>query len=210
MCISSVVLLLLGSNISNSSELTFNHLPLLRDPNLKVNLIHKGNFSLEPNQSSPISTMTFVGNDILLLSKNDGVIYRIKNGTTINEPLLDVSVANKRERGLIGIVTSNKTTTNEEYVFIYYTESKENDGDDICLTNYYCQPGTSPKGNAIYRYQLDNQQNNSKLVNPKLLINLPASPGPSHVGGIMKIGPDNNLYFTIGDLNGSVNKSSRY
>jgi glucose/arabinose dehydrogenase len=48
----------------------------------------------------------------------------------------------------------------------------------------------------------------SKLINPKLLLSLPAGPGPSHNGGALKIGPDNNLYLTIGDLVGSVNKSS--
>jgi aldose sugar dehydrogenase len=30
---------------------------------------------------------------------------------------------------------------------------------------------------------------------------LPAEPGPYHQGGKLKIGPDNNLYAVIGDLN---------
>jgi aldose sugar dehydrogenase len=190
------------------NELKSKELPIINDPSLKVELIYQGDFKVQPNQSSPVSTMTFIGNDILILSKNDGTIYRIKNGTLLDAPLLDVNVANKRERGLLGIATSKTKDSNVDYVFVYYTESKKRDGTDLCHTTYYCVPGTDPKGNAIYRYELDNKQNNSKLVNPKPLINLPASPGPSHVGGIMKIGPDNNLYITIGDLNGSVNKSS--
>ena len=40
----------------------------------------------------------------------------------------------------------------------------------------------------------------NKLVNPVLLMELPADPGPIHNGGKLVVGPDNNVYFTIGDL----------
>jgi glucose/arabinose dehydrogenase len=40
-----------------------------------------------------------------------------------------------------------------------------------------------------------------KLVNPKMLLDLPASPGFSHNGGVVTIGPDNNVYVIVGDLN---------
>ena len=36
--------------------------------------------------------------------------------------------------------------------------------------------------------------------NRKLLLNLPYSPGPYHNGGDIAIGPDNNVYLTVGDL----------
>jgi glucose/arabinose dehydrogenase len=42
---------------------------------------------------------------------------------------------------------------------------------------------------------------NDSLINPVLLLDLPYLPGPSHNGGVMKIGPDNNLYIIMGDLN---------
>jgi glucose/arabinose dehydrogenase len=42
---------------------------------------------------------------------------------------------------------------------------------------------------------------NGTLINPVLLLDLPYLPGPSHNGGVMKIGPDNNLYIIMGDLN---------
>ena len=51
--------------------------------------------------------MTFLGpNDILILNKNNGTVYRILNGTILKDPLLDVKVADQRERGLLGITTS--------------------------------------------------------------------------------------------------------
>jgi glucose/arabinose dehydrogenase/peptidoglycan/xylan/chitin deacetylase (PgdA/CDA1 family) len=191
----------------NSTELPIvnsTELPIVKDPNLKVQLIYQGQFKVQPFQSSPVSTMSFLGNDILILDKNSGTIHRIKNGTIVGSPLLDVNVANKHERGLLGIASSKTVDGKVQYVFVYYTESKKMDGTDICHTTYYCVPGTEPIDNRLYRYELVND----KLVNPKLLLDLPATPGPSHVGGVIKIGPDNNLYVTIGDLDGSVNKSS--
>jgi glucose/arabinose dehydrogenase len=41
---------------------------------------------------------------------------------------------------------------------------------------------------------------NDKLVNPKLLLDLPATPGPNHNGGVVLIGPDDSIYTVIGDL----------
>ena len=56
---------------------------------------------------SPVSSMAFLdSNDILILGKNNGTVHRIINGTLLQEPLLDVNVANKRERGMLGIATS--------------------------------------------------------------------------------------------------------
>jgi glucose/arabinose dehydrogenase len=194
----------LQGNLASAKEL-----PIIRDDRLKVELIYHGHFNLQPNQSSPISTMAFLEGDILILNKNSGTVFRIVNGTLIDKPLLDVNVADKRERGLLGITTLKAKESNVEYIFLYYTESKKMDGTDVCHTTYYCVPGTEPLGNRVYRYELlDNGKNESKLLNPKLLLSLPANPAPSHDGGIMKIGPDNNLYITIGDLVGNVNKSS--
>lgn len=48
---------------------------------------------------------------------------------------------------------------------------------------------------------------NGKLVNPKLLLDLPVKPGPRHTGGEVRIGPDNNVYLTVGDLDGTFKKT---
>jgi glucose/arabinose dehydrogenase len=196
----------------NASELiSYNH-PNVSDSNLNVELVFQKEIKHKGNTISPVSTMTFLGNnDILLLDKNNGTVKRIVNGVLLKEPLLDVNVANKRERGMLGIATAMSSTANRDEndrpssVFLYYTRSEKKDGSDVCHETYYCEPGTYPIGNQLYRYELKN----NRLINPELLLNLPAWPAPSHNGGIIKIGPDKNLYITIGDLVGSSNESSR-
>jgi len=116
---SVLILLYLESNIVYGGGLTLNDLPIINDSTLKVELIYEGNFSVQPGQSSPVSTMTFLGSDILILSKNDGAIYRIRNGTIVDEPLRDVNVRKKRERRVLGIAAMKKTEANAEYIFVY-------------------------------------------------------------------------------------------
>jgi len=50
----------------------------------------------------------------------------------------------------------------------------------------------------VTSYELDDKFN--KLVNPVDLSSLESFPDPSHVGGILKIGPDDNIYVTVGDF----------
>src|SRR5215204_6177612 len=174
----SVLVLLLQSNpvvIHASSRIS----PVLKDSNLRAETIVSG---LE----FPTG-MAFLGqNDVLVIEKDTGKVKRIIDGEVLKEPLLDVNVANKIERGLLGIAVSkrNIATSNLTYVFLFYTESEgKNDGGD-------------PVGNRLYRYELiDN-----KLVNPKLLLDLPYQPGPAHNGGVIAIGPDNNVYVMVGNL----------
>jgi glucose/arabinose dehydrogenase len=126
-----------------------------------------------------------------VLEKDNGTVRMVENGRVQSEPLLDVAVANDDERGMLGVAVSreNETTT---YVFLYFTESGGGvDGDD--------RQGVSPAGNRLYRYELHGDQ----LVNPKLLLDLPALPGPRHNGGPIAIGPDDNVYVIIGDVNGN-------
>ena len=127
--------------------------PLVKDPDLNVKLLYQIDFKAGPNELSPASTMTFLGDDILILNKNNGTIYRIKNGTMLDTPLLDVNVANERERGLLGIAyyKDNRSVDN---IFVYFTETQQNDGTDVCHTNNYCEPSTNPLGDRLYKYQL--------------------------------------------------------
>src|SRR5919112_456447 len=137
------------------------------------------------------TTIAFLDEDtMLVLEKDNGRVRVIENGVLQPEPLLDVSVANDGERGLLGAAVSreNETTT---YVFLYFTESGGGvDGDD--------RQNVSPAGNRLYRYELQGD----RLVNPLLLLDLPALPGPRYNGGPIVIGPDNNVYVIIGDVGG--------
>src|ERR687898_207952 len=156
----------------------------IRDSNLKVETVANG-FEFP-------TTMAFLGpNDILILEKEKGTVQRIVNGKMLPEPLLDVNVATSQERCMCGVAVS-KHIPGHTYVFLYYTEAESTDAEDIT-------EGKDPIGNHLYRYELVN----NKLVNPKLLLDLPATPGPRHNGGAIMIGTDNNLYIPVGDIDGT-------
>jgi aldose sugar dehydrogenase len=70
---------------------------------------------------------------------------------------------------------------------LYYTESSR-DGDDL--------EGKDPLGNRLYRYELVD----GKLTNEKLLLDLPAKGASHHNGGRIAVGPDDNIYIVVGDL----------
>ena len=156
--------------------------PEISDPKLKVEEVTTG---LE----TP-TTMAFLGpDDFLVLEKDKGTVLRVVDGKILDRPLLDVNVANAVERGMCGIAVSKNGSTT--YVFLYFTEIDGNDSDD--------RKGKQPEGNRVYRYELiDN-----RLVNPVLLLDLPANPGPRHNGGAIEIGPDQNIYIPVGDIDGS-------
>jgi aldose sugar dehydrogenase len=164
--------------------------PEVNDPNLMLELVSQ--------QEIKPSSMAFLGSgDILILNKNDGTVHRIINGALLEEPLLDVNVANAHERGMLGIATTASNNGNgTKYVFLYYTESSGEDGNDICTTPDHCEPGNDPLGNRLYRYELKD----NKLLYPKLLLDLPVEPGSYHNGGIITLGPDGSVYVAIGDV----------
>jgi aldose sugar dehydrogenase len=137
------------------------------------------------------TTFAFLDKDkILVLEKDAGTVRMVNKGGIIAEPLLDVNVSSANERGMLGIAIS-KNESKYPYVFLYYTESETADRENV-------DKGNAPLGNRLYRYDLVND----RLVNPKLLLDLPATPGPSHNGGAIRVGPDGNVYLTVGDVKG--------
>ena len=176
-----------GSNITIPKQ----EMPTLTDPNLKVELV--------TSELSYPTTMAFVGkDDILILEKNNGTIKRIVNGNLLEKPVLDLNVANKIERGLLGIDVAKQTLNNDisekTYAYIFYTQSLK-DGNDICSGATQCDEKTNPLGNRVYRFEWAN----NTLVNPNLILNLPVGPGADHNGGVIKVGPDDNIYVLSGD-----------
>lgn len=159
--------------------------PTTKDPNFAVEKIFTGRF--KPSTMAILSP-----DDIIFLDRDSGKVFRVIDGTQ-SKPLLDTKVATVGYRGLLGIAISYNGK-NIPQVFLYYTQAHTRDSEDEDLSN-----PIEPLGNRVYKYDLIN----NKLVNPILLLNLPAMPGPRHMGGVIAIGPDDNLYVSVGDLDGT-------
>src|SRR5215207_193090 len=75
--------------------------PQIKDPNIQAELVADG-------LDQPTS-MVFAGpDDILVLEKSKGTVQRIVNGNVLPEPLLDVNVNSRGERGMLGIVIARE------------------------------------------------------------------------------------------------------
>ena len=184
--------------------------PIIKDPALKVELVFKG-------LKTP-TDMAFLSPDSILVTEKDtGIVRRIVNGVMLQEPLLDLNVATYGHRGMLGIAITNGSTLGSDntgnsgngrpannanmvpkYVFLYYTAAQEDDHEEDVTQ------GGHPMGNVVSRYELvDN-----RLINPTLLLDLPAEPGAIGNGGKILINPiDRNLYITIGGVGIDAHKT---
>ena len=106
--------------------------------------------------------------------------------------MLDVTVTTEDESRLLGIdVFKDSNGSNRPYAFVYYTEAQ----------GEVQKEGAVEIGNRLYKYEIsEDNSSNIKLINPELLLSVPPSPGTHHNGGIVLIGPNDNLYVVIGDL----------
>lgn len=146
--------------------------PVLHDSSLSAEVVAEG-------LKFPTS-MSFIGDDILVLQKNDGQVRLVSDGRFAGQPVLQANVSSEAERGLLGIATQ------DDAVFLYLTENVT-DG-----------AGTAAR-NRIYKYEW----NHGSLVNGTLVLDLAGGPGPYHNGGKIKIGPDGYLYTVTGDTTDS-------
>ena len=148
--------------------------PSISEPNLTAELVLDG-------LSSPTSIAFLDENNILLLEK-EGSVRLISNGQLQPQPVLQLQgVESNNERGLLGIEVMNNK------VFLYVSES----GAQV--------EGIPTEGdvrNRVYSYTWDG----TSLTNPQLLVDLPSGPGTNHQGGKLKIGPDNQLYVVVGEM----------
>ena len=163
--------------------------PTISDPSLKAELVVGG-------LSSPTS-MGFLDNNNILLLEKEGNVRLVSNGQLQQEPVLQLSgVETNNERGLLGIAimnNSNSTSSSSnsgigesKNIFLYVTENQ-------------AQTGVQTDGevrNRVYSYRWDG----NSLTNPQLLLDLPSGPGTNHQGGKIKIGPDNQLYVIVGEM----------
>jgi aldose sugar dehydrogenase len=184
------IIILLFANLNDFSAYLQDKKPSLVFPNnhLKVQRV-------TDMLSSPTS-MAFVDNNSILVLERSGKVRLISNGILRDQPVLTLPVDIEGERGLLGIATSAQTKFG-----IYQIESNAasdyKGGSDIVFLYFTEAQDNKPLRNRIYKYEWDGSQ----LINPVLMLDLPAMPGPYHDGGKLKVGPDNHLYAVIGDLN---------
>jgi aldose sugar dehydrogenase len=152
--------------------------PILHDDTLSVELVAEG-------LDLPTS-MHFLDDDtVLVLEKNKGQVRVVLDGKLLEEPAVQVDVATGPEQGLLGIAIWNgkKKDDTTSSVFLYMTEK-----------NY--QENTR---NLVYKYFYD--ENEKRLENKTVILDLPGEPGPFHNGGKITIGPyDGYIYAVIGDV----------
>lgn len=146
--------------------------PGVKDASLRVEKVIEG-------LSAPTS-MTFLDrDDLIIVQKDNGRVRHVSNGALQPGSLLEVSVRNNSERGLLGVAVADRMETSD--VFLYFTEDSNGD-----------------TRNRVYRYDWAGQ---GGISGGTLLLDLPGTPGPNHDGGKITLGPDGLLYVIIGDLN---------
>jgi glucose/arabinose dehydrogenase len=159
--------------------------PTINDPNLSAEAVVTG-------LSFPTSMAFLDENNILILEK-EGSVRLVSNGVLQDTPVLQIPVNSQNERGLLGVEvvdesnitagTAPNGVSMQSTVFLYFTEAGGG-GENGELRN------------RVYKYQWNGQS----LVNPTLILDLPAGPGTNHQGGKLVIGPDGYLYGIIGEL----------
>ena len=181
----SLVVLVGHSSAGSTSDENSDAIFLLSDHKLKAELVAEG-------LDYP-TAMAFLGHDdVLVLEKDKGMVRRVIDGNMQSEPLLDLNLSGAGESGLVGIAIANNeqyhhSINNSVWIFLYVSEPVNNDSE--------MRPVGFPPGNRLYRYELANE----RLINPKLLLDLPVG-DRIHNGGKVTIGPDKNVYVTVGDI----------
>ena len=139
--------------------------PQIKDSSIKIETIATG--------INELTTFAFIGNDILYLEKINGDIRLIRDGQVSEKILYHFDVYKTTESGLLGI------TTKDNFVYIYVSESLD-------------EEGNIPKANNIYEFLWTGEE----LINKKLINTLP-SRNCCHQGGYMVTSPDGEIFATI-------------
>jgi aldose sugar dehydrogenase len=192
--------------------------PTVVDPNLRVTTVVS-------DLVTP-SSMAFLGpNDFLIAEKNTGKVKRVVNGV-VQSTVLDLSVNNASERGLLGLALHPRFPANPSvYLFWSCRSNTPLDGDPFRPEEQVCSdaamsgpPDTDNlllvplRGNRVDRFEWTG----SSLVYQQNLLTLrsfqndgaPDPPGQgdsaqpargNHNGGVIDFGPDGKLYVSFGD-----------
>jgi aldose sugar dehydrogenase len=134
--------------------------------------------------NSPTAIAFLGSNDMLVLEEKNNNIMRIVNGQMLDEPVLDLGNTIRNLACMCDIaILQNDNGISYAFLYIYHAEVNEDDG----ITKVV---------NRLYRYDITN----GKFTNPKLFFEIPSSREAIHDGGKLMIGPDKNVYVTIGDI----------
>lgn len=206
-----VNLYLKGLSYPTSMVFVDNHTLLVLEKNHgNIRLIYDGILHSEPlfkvQNLSSNEERGLLG--IAVLNKNDtrNISY-LKDDLTKN-PLsmnnISTSFINNNNNTSNNYIDDKHDFESSYYlVYLYFTEkiynTNSNDSKDNTLE--------FTVRNRIYEYTWDGK---SSLSNPRLIMDLPAEPGPYHNGGKMKIDKDGRLYAVIGDLTNVSNALQNY
>ncbi|HKO65484.1 MAG TPA: PQQ-dependent sugar dehydrogenase [Candidatus Nitrosocosmicus sp.] len=190
--------------------------------------------------SFPTSMTFVDNNSLLVTEKNHGNVRLISNGILQKDPIYTINnISNEKEQGLLGITSSSKYESKNETptsylnfsssyspasgmdalnslhkhksqdsnhtIYLYFTEKishlKANNSTEVQ------KDLNNTTRNRVYEYSWDGI---GSLSNPRLIMDLPAEPGPYHNGGKLHMDKSGNLYAVIGDLTAINNTLQNY
>jgi glucose/arabinose dehydrogenase len=189
-----ILIFILGCNPHNLYAAKF------KDSRFEAQLLIKG-------LASPTG-MVFTGENDILVTEKQGIVQRVIGSKISSHPVLDIReiVNSTGERGLLSIGISHpsdvKKNYNDDNAAVVYLLFTTYSGKNISNSNSVIQKSETLQNatNSIYRYKLQE----GELTHPKLLANvyLYSNESIQHIGGKLKVGPDDKIYFTTGDGRG--------